>query len=285
MQSSIAQCVSFILYGNQFLQENSEFDFQASHSLQYCEAIEFCEWDKTRAQAKLPLIAANLKDWFLYLKKNNFLGLRLHHERHTLAHFNDRMTVGMIGGGGDWIIEAYGKSKSDFWIPSWQVGDRNHPEQKIWKVFYIQKAKGLTSLPLPKVDLNTLQADLHNILKQIAHFAFDQKQNDFGHCFMKALEFLEESPIPKKSEFPLAPPFFLDPSSEKLLNALQAAWVFGGMGSWNDLVFEGELLEKYTQLSDHLFYLIIEILIQICAQSGREVVLKKPSLLQKIFYR
>ena len=64
MQTSLAQCVSFILHGNQFLQENSDFEFHSLKLLQNCESIEFCEWDKMRAQAKLPLIASDLKEWF-----------------------------------------------------------------------------------------------------------------------------------------------------------------------------------------------------------------------------
>ena len=31
-----------------------------------------------------------------------------------------------------------------------------------------------------------------------------------------------------------------------------SADVFGGMGSWNDMAYEGETGERYTQLSDRL---------------------------------
>jgi hypothetical protein len=38
-----------------------------------------------------------------------------------------------------------------------------------------------------------------------------------------------------------------------LLDACQSAWVFGGMGSWNDMGFEGAEKTEYDRVSDHLF--------------------------------
>ncbi len=38
----------------------------------------------------------------------------------------------------------------------------------------------------------------------------------------------------------------------------QKAWVFGGMGSWNDLWFEGEAQGEYDRVSDRLFQTVNE---------------------------
>lgn len=38
-----------------------------------------------------------------------------------------------------------------------------------------------------------------------------------------------------------------------LLDACQSAWVFGGMGSWNDMSFEGADQAEYDRLSEELF--------------------------------
>jgi hypothetical protein len=37
-----------------------------------------------------------------------------------------------------------------------------------------------------------------------------------------------------------------------MLDAVQTAWVFGGMGSWNDLGFDGEEQRTYDSLSEEL---------------------------------
>ncbi len=38
-----------------------------------------------------------------------------------------------------------------------------------------------------------------------------------------------------------------------MLAACQKAWVFGGMGSWNDMGFDGEDQKDYVRLSEALF--------------------------------
>jgi hypothetical protein len=44
--------------------------------------------------------------------------------------------------------------------------------------------------------------------------------------------------------------------AKQLLGAVQAAWVFGGMGSWNDLGFDGDDQQEYDKLSIELFLLL-----------------------------
>jgi len=51
----------------------------------------------------------------------------------------------------------------------------------------------------------------------------------------------------------LAPTGFLSEEAAVLLDACQTAWVFGGMGSWNDLWFEGEDQGIYERVSERLF--------------------------------
>jgi hypothetical protein len=43
-----------------------------------------------------------------------------------------------------------------------------------------------------------------------------------------------------------------------LLDAVQSAWVFGGMGSWNDMGFEGPDQKEYSCVSELLFHAINE---------------------------
>ena len=56
----------------------------------------------------------------------------------------------------------------------------------------------------------------------------------------------------------LAPSSDLPLEARQLLGAAQLAWVFGGMGSWNDLGFEGPDQQDSNQLSDRLFALLNE---------------------------
>jgi hypothetical protein len=52
-----------------------------------------------------------------------------------------------------------------------------------------------------------------------------------------------------------------------LLDACQSAWVFGGMGSWNDMSFEGGDQAEYDRVSERLFAVLNET-IQIAANAS-----------------
>jgi hypothetical protein len=44
--------------------------------------------------------------------------------------------------------------------------------------------------------------------------------------------------------------------AKQLLGAAQHGWVFGAMGSWNDIGFQGQDGEEYLQVSDQLYDLL-----------------------------
>ena len=45
----------------------------------------------------------------------------------------------------------------------------------------------------------------------------------------------------------------LAPTAERMLAACQKAWVFGGMGARNDMMFDGEEQHEYERFSELLF--------------------------------
>jgi hypothetical protein len=45
-----------------------------------------------------------------------------------------------------------------------------------------------------------------------------------------------------------------------LLDAGRSAWVFGGMGSWNDLAFHGEVQAEYGRTSERLLLTLTEVI-------------------------
>ena len=47
----------------------------------------------------------------------------------------------------------------------------------------------------------------------------------------------------------------------RLLDACQSAWVFGGMGSWNDMAFDGEVQVEYDRTSEQLFLALNEVIL------------------------
>ena len=53
----------------------------------------------------------------------------------------------------------------------------------------------------------------------------------------------------------------LSGAARTILDACQSAWVFGGMGTWNDLAFPDEDQKLYLRASDALFRAIIDAIV------------------------
>jgi len=44
-------------------------------------------------------------------------------------------------------------------------------------------------------------------------------------------------------------------------DASRSAWVFGGMGSWNDMGFEGAAREEYESVSEDLYQTVNDTIV------------------------
>ncbi len=118
------------------------------------------------------------------------------------------------------------------------MADANQPEQ-----------------PLPSV--LTLKNDLHEILEKISKFAHKNGCENFGKYFDKGIQALSEESFTDSDGYKIFPTNYATLEHQQLLNASKSAWVFGGMGSWNDMGFsEDDIQKEYEELSDSLFNLI-----------------------------
>jgi hypothetical protein len=105
--------------------------------------------------------------------------------------------------------------------------------------------------------IDQLSAPLKELLPEIESFARQHDLGGFADCFAKATRCLSsDDPFSLVYHRDIAPPGVLRLAAARLLACCQAAWVFGGMGSWNDLGFDGEEDKKYRDLSDRLFDLV-----------------------------
>jgi hypothetical protein len=99
-------------------------------------------------------------------------------------------------------------------------------------------------------------------LQEIAEFSRSQNLDWFTKAFESGLYRLE-SPTPFENLYhkDIAPPEFLSLSATQLLGAVEAAWVFGGMGSWNDQGFEGQAQSVYEEVSEKLYRLFNRVIV------------------------
>lgn len=260
MQGTIFQILVLVTHGNMALSGNAIGDFYPKHTaFRFDEFVKFVDLERAGDSWKEKPFAENPNEWLAKLKNQKCSGLRVERISTDRKDISDRMSVAFVGGGGRWLIEVVCPGGSDYWEAKWEVGNKDHPEQKIWRVTYgrIAKSQRTSSAVLPKVD--DLSKSLEQTLQDAIAFSKKHKLDAFGKALESGYLALKGQTEPElhgvavKQQLPL--------NASKLLGAAQAAWVFGGMGSWNDLGFEGDDQKRYEKISDDLFRLINSSLI------------------------
>ncbi len=260
MQTSIAQIVALTIYGNAFLvrADTATGFYPGNSTFRSCEIVNFIDLPKEGTESLKEPFAVNPFDWFEGLKREGVKQLRMTYGASGQTHSADRMLVGFVGGGGRWLIEAQHSGLSDLWESRWHLGDRTRPDKKIWRVTYARiarrqsqnRAQGLENLEL-------LSKELECQLTELEEFAHSQKLVDFAKLFGSVRSRLHsESPAPGLYHADLIRPDLLPVAACQLLAACQDAWVFGGMGSWNDQSFDPITQLRYEALSEQLYQLL-----------------------------
>jgi len=253
MKSSIAQIIALTAYGNAFLQ-NQPVSFDKNHSTaQHCKEITFIEFPGEKVLAKDP------NAWFQFLKKNQIESLILDFAPLDDGIKESRESMGFIGGGGRWLISSIKDDKAEIWEGRWTPPKENETEDD-WTVTYGRIAKEW-ALPKPEEFASIYQSheDLKNALENIIPFAEEQNLEEFVKIFKEGITCLS-SDIPNvntyhkdlliEENYPL--------KARQVLAACQTAFVFGAMGSWNDMTYEGKTQERYDKLSNALFSTIMK---------------------------
>jgi hypothetical protein len=256
MNGPIAQIVALSCYGNAFLQgvDVGEF-FPKNSTCMFCDRVTFITFKKTfLGKSKEREIAKTPDEWFKFLKAAGAAGLRVSRTRQNDPHFSDRKLAGLVGGGGTWSMEVLlPKNRSEFWVARWEVWNQNAPEQRIWRVIYGRVSEGVTRNSTPN-DLQSTSTRLAQALGEIHSFSVKQDCGGFAQFFADALDTLGSGGKNLHGYHKdLAPAGLLSDQARTILDACQRAWVFGAMGSWNDMGFDGEDQKEYERVSEQLF--------------------------------
>jgi len=256
MNGPIAQIIALTCYGNAFLQgmDVGQF-FPKNSTCVFCDRVTFVTVEKSfLGKPKEKEVAKTPEEWFKYLKTAGAVGVRLSRAPQNDSHISARMSAGFVGGGGTWSMEVLlPKNRSEFWVARWEVWNQKAPEQRIWRVTYSRVSKGATTKLKPD-DLNNTATRLTRALREIHSFSKQQNCGGFTQCFADALDTLDSDGKNLHGYHKdLAPAGHLSDKALTILDACQKAWVFGGMGSWNDMGFAGEVQKKYERVSDQLF--------------------------------
>jgi hypothetical protein len=268
MNGSLAQITALTCYGNAFIGggDAPKF-FPANSTCQFCDSINFFEFKKPLiGRTKEVEVAGTPDEWIASLKKRGAKGIRLVRQAQSDTGISDRMAAGFVGGGGTWMMEVMrGDGRSEFWAARWDVWNQDAPDRRIWRVTY-----GLlcvaTTKPSTARKIAEVKADFRSSLSAIHRFSEMESCGGFTNCFAGGITALEEPEADIGYHKDLAPKGQLGDEARSLLKASMSAWVFGGMGSWNDMGFSGETQKVYESVSESLFQVLNEA-IEVAATS------------------
>jgi hypothetical protein len=114
---------------------------------------------------------------------------------------------------------------------------------------------------LTQKPLTELRSEFQKALEDIHAFSKGQNCDGFfTKCFANALGSLQLSKPLHGYHKDLSPVGILPAETIAILDSCQTAWVFGGMGSWNDMSLGGEDAHEYNRVSENLFSLLTQII-------------------------
>jgi len=171
--------------------------------------------------------------------------------RHRRGPFAERYLVAFAGAG-TWSLLATGRT-NEVWRSSWEVSDLHAPEQRIWHVSYRGATLDAPAEP-PRPDAREAALRLRDAIGATKEFAAANGAEEWVEVFDTALRGGADT------DRDLLPGRF--PAEARELSAMaSASWVFGGMGSWNDLSFQGPLRERYERVSEDLYLAALDALV------------------------
>lgn len=260
MQGSIDTALSLVAAGNAFLRGEDVTGFWPdAQGFTYTKTCEFRAPPDDGGE-DFPLVAEDPHAWFASLKPW-CKGLRLHNspsliQPGQLAGITERESVAFVGGGPRWLVEAVGDGRCELWESFQSIGDQNDPQQKMWLTTWIRQGED-APFDAAAIRLETAIAELSAVLPEIAAFARREQLDNFAELFETAMGLLDGQ---TEGNLAFSGDLMRYGHTDQRLAAIYAAvghaWVFGGMGSWNDL---GGVPDPYEELSERLFRALCDV--------------------------
>lgn len=260
MDGPTAQIAALAIAGNHYLKGGELKGFWPDGAVfNFCKFVRFITLSGDDVQPKEHPYTDDPPSWFARQKGEGVVGFRLVHMAVNKPVISDRMSAGFVGGGGRKIMEAVHDMTMDGWEAGWRVGQKD-PAGKIWQVNYALIGEDMPRRDIIPYNMTSLVRALQDALVDIAVFAKADKQSeDFVPAFESAMLCLKsKTPLETSFNFKGFEPMIADVRAQRLIAAADAAWVFGAMGSWNDIGFEGDAQKEYDTVSEKLFGQLID---------------------------
>lgn len=265
MNGPLAQLISLVSYGNEFIRNgNADPAYKSNDVFKFCDPVLFKTYKEGLLSKKKKINAGNDPvEWFQFIKQDGCKELKIVYQHSKdQEKYKDFQLAGFVGGGGNWFIETIYEKHSDFWYAHWNFQKAEPYENSRWEVVYeavLRKKRTINQ----QFQLEAAKDELLKALTSIEQFATAEKLNEWAEWFRKALEALQAND--PTSYYPIRQMMVEKNYSLTALQLIFGAaqsWVFGGMGSWNDVGFEKmETTEHYHQLTGDLYEAVLKAIV------------------------
>lgn len=254
MNGEIIQTITLALHAQAAIEGNNlNTKFLQNSAFMYCKSVEFYGDKKAgifRKKVERRTIFSNPLDWINSLNKSNAKRVMVSSLKPPQKrNLDPQKSVAFVGGGNYWTIDIFDANQyRHSFHPTWQIGDRSDPDRKPWHVTYEQ----IKINPFyDNENLRIATEKFRNALDEIGKFSKrDTRLSNWTKIFDKACRQLDgEDHQIFHPDF--VPSYFLSKEATNLIKACQVGWVFGGMGSWNDIWVDDA--EEYQRVSNNYF--------------------------------
>ena len=250
MNGELLQMMQLVVTANHYL-KTGEFIDCVSYA--HVGSLDFIVERRLFGFWKSKKTLNSVKEWTQWLRSNQvreiflLLGWR----------DGDRIRSAFANGVDQWEIVCCFKD----YVMMWETWIQFNENQQNWKYIYQANHIEVANSESPPMENNLTV--LIGALKEIELLAEKLELVAFARCFSNAWRILEGESIAPTYEVDWHG--LLDQERKSIFEALTWAWVFGGMGSWNDgISFAAEekgLKEEYDLLSGTLYQEILKALI------------------------
>lgn len=260
MKAEVGQILALANYGNAALQRRSSFTEIEATQL-FGSLADVALQEKEGGEFLSP------SDWFVRQQAAGCKAFVVDWGDTSKSRLSARMSNGFVGGGVVWRLglvfdtqrtgllhSLFGGERIGFFRPKWNFQGRSEEDNvlPVWQVRYLFDGRSGASMQSAQTDLSALASELKCSLEQVHDFARRESLDNWAGIFSNAIEMLRgENSAEQTNTY--HPAEFFSPDALRIHKAAETASVFGGMGSWNDLGFEGKVQSEYDLVSNRLY--------------------------------
>jgi hypothetical protein len=165
--------------------------FPSNSTCTFCEYVHFTRRRRGWfGQPEKWEVAAQTPDDWLNREVQPGRRATISHHSTDNPRISDRMSAGIIGGGGHWQLNLVADGRTSVWNASWEIGNRDAANQRIWRVTYAliddNDDPALATSESPESLIPKLKETLSNILIFAEHHGI----GNYATLFGKAIECL-----------------------------------------------------------------------------------------------